>query len=110
MLRFLNFVAEENKLIPLHTDLQTLDGRKHYNPGYGSVSTTSFLGPKNTHFDEIHKMITDRGYTPLRRQGEHEMEYQKDINGGRNTANVKVTHDGKKHVYSVETITKLNHY
>ena len=110
-------IAEEKKTVdksvpsvPLHKELETLDGRKHFNPGYGSVSSTTFLGPKNTHFDKIHKMVIDRGYTPLPRQGEHEMEYQKDINGGKSTAKVKIAHAGKKHVYSVETITYLNHY
>ena len=99
----------EVKHPPLHSELKDLHkDTYHENGGSGSVSTTLFRGPKNTHLDKVHKMITDRGYKKVY-SGRGETEYHKDLNGGKQTAKVTVNHDGK-HVYSVGTITNLNHY
>lgn len=98
----------EVKQTPLHSELKSLGQHYYEGGGSGSESKTMFRGPKNTHFDKVHKMITDRGYKKVH-SGRDGTEYHKDLNGGRNTAKVTVTHDGK-HVYSVGTITNLNHY
>ena len=94
---------------PLHGELKKLQNDTYHEAGgSGSVSTTMFRGPKNTHLDKIHKMVTDRGYKKVY-AGRGEAEYHKQLNNGKQTAKVTVTHDGK-HVYSVGTITNLNHY
>jgi hypothetical protein len=99
----------EVKQTPLHSELKDLHKDTYYEGGgSASVSTTMFRGPKNTHFDKVHKMILDRGYKKVHadRNG---TEYHKDLDGGKKTAKVNVNHDGK-HVYSVGTITYRNHY
>jgi hypothetical protein len=94
---------------PLHSDLKKLHNDIYYEGGgSASVSTSRFRGKKNDHLDKIHKMITDRGYKKVV-SGNGTTEYHKDLNAGKRTAKVTVAHDGK-HVYSVETITNLNHY
>jgi hypothetical protein len=92
---------------PLHSELKKL-GNTHFQPGNGSESSSLFRGGKNTHFDTVHKMATDRGYKKLYSRG-GDTEYHKDLNGGKETAKITVRHDGK-HVYSVGTITYHNHY
>lgn len=94
---------------PLHSELKDLQKDTYYEGGgSASVSKTMFRGPKNTHFDKVHKMILDRGYKKVY-SGRDGTEYHKDLDGGKKTAKVNVTHDGK-HVYSVGTITYRNHY
>ena len=98
----------EGKLAPLHSDLKNIHNDTYYEGGNGSESRTLFRGGENTLFDTVHKMITDRGYKKVQ-SGRDNTEYHKDLNNGRNTAIVTVIHNGK-HVYSVKTITQLNHY
>lgn len=108
MITFKEFMTEETQPTPLHTELKSLGQHYHEPGGSGSVTNTLFRGPKNDHFDKVHKMITDRGYKKVY-TGRGEVEYHKELNGGRNTAKATVNHDGK-HVYSVGTITYHNHY
>ena len=99
----------EVKHPPLHSELKDLHKDTYYEGGgSASVSKTLFRGPKNTHLDKVHKMITDRGYKKVHADRDG-TEYHKNLDGGKRTAKVNVTHDGK-HVYSVGTITYRNHY
>ncbi len=94
---------------PLHGELKKLQNDTYHEAGgSSSVSTTMFRGPKNTHLDKVHKMVTDRGYKKVY-SDRNGTEYHKDLAGGKQTAKVTVNHDGK-HVYSVGTITYRNHY
>lgn len=108
MIPFKQFVIEEAKPAPLHSELKAL-GQHHHEPGgSSSVTNTLFRGPKNDHFDKVHKMLTDRGYKKVY-SDRHGTEYHKHLDGGKQTAKASVNHDGK-HVYSVGTITYRNHY
>ena len=99
----------ENTVKPLHAELKELDKNAYYQGGGGSsVSTTLFRGPKNTYFDKIQKMATDRGYRKAITE-RNLTEYHKDLDGGKRTAKIGIRHDGK-HVYGVDTITYRNHY
>lgn len=108
MITFKEFVAEETKPTPLHTELKSL-GQHYHEPGGSSSETrTYFRGPKNDHFDKIHKMMTDRGYKKVHSSRDG-TEYHKKLDNGKQTATAVVTHDGK-HVYRVGTLTYRNHY
>jgi hypothetical protein len=98
----------ENKSGSLHTELKKL-GDTHYQAGgSGSESKTTFRGARNTNFDAIHKQITGSGHKKVYSDRDT-TEYHKNLNDGKNTSKITVTHDGK-HVYSVGTITQLNRY
>ena len=108
MIPFKQFVTEETKPAPLHSELKALGQHYHEAGGSSSVTNTFFRGPKNDHLDKVHKMLTDRGYKKVY-TGRNGSEYHKHLDGGKQTAKATVTHDGK-HVYSVGTITYRNHY
>jgi hypothetical protein len=105
MLRFLNFVAEENKLIPLHVGLQTLG--PNYSAREGMGARTYFRGPENNHFEKVDKMLTDRGYKKKVTRYGDSVYHKPSKSGGTHTATV--SHDGD-HVSSVRTLTVSNRY
>lgn len=98
----------EVKHRPLHAELKDLHKDTYYEGGGSTEAKTLFRGQKNTHFDKVHKMVTDRGYKKVY-SDRNGTEYHKDIEGGKQTAKVNVSHDGK-HVRSVGTITIRNRY
>ncbi len=109
MLSFNQFIVEETKPTPLHTELKSLSNDTYHEPGgSSSVSTTRFRGGKNDHLDTVHKMLLDRGYKKVR-SDRNGTEYHMQLDGGKRTASATVAHDGK-HVHSVGTITYRNHY
>ena len=105
MLRFLNFVAEENKLIPLHVELQTLG--PNYSAREGMGARTYFRGPENNHLEAVDKMLTDRGYKKIVTRYGDSTYHKPSKSGGTHTATV--SHDGD-HVSSVSTLTVSNRY
>jgi hypothetical protein len=96
------------KTVSIHAELKKLCDTYFQNGGSSSVSKSFFNEPKNTYFDNVHKLIIDRGYKKVY-SNYGDTEYHKDLNAGKNTAKVTVTHNAT-HVYSVSTITYLNHY
>jgi hypothetical protein len=109
MIPFKQFVTEEAKETPLHTELKSLSNDTYHEPGGGSsVSTTRFRGGKNEHFGKIHKMMLDRGYKRVY-AGNDRSEYHKPLDGGKRNATVVVNHKDN-HVHSVETLTQRIHY
>ncbi len=105
MLKFLEFVAEEKKIIPLHKDLKTLG--QHYYSLEGMGARTYFRGPKNDHFEKVDKMLTDRGYKKIVTRYGESTYHKPSKSGGTHTA--RVSHDGD-HVSSVRTLTVSNRY
>ena len=105
MLKFLQFVAEENKIIPLHKDLKTLG--PHYYALEGMGAKTYFRGPKNDHFEKVDKMLTDRGYKKIVTRYGDSTYHKPSKSGG--THKATVAHDNS-HVYSVHTLTVSNRY
>lgn len=103
---FKDFIMEEK--VNFHSQLKALGKSFYQHGGSSSVSTTRFQGDKNNHLDTIHKMVTNDGYKKVH-SDTYGTEYHKKLNDGKRTAQVKINHNGS-HVYSVDTITYLNHY
>lgn len=110
MITFKKFMTEETKPAPLHTELKSLGQHYYEGGGSGSVSTTLFRGGKNSHYDKVHNMLTERGYKRVTHNRYGGSLYHKDLNGGKNRSEVEVSHDKDGHVHSVSSITKLIHY
>jgi len=105
MLKFLEFVAEEKKIIPLHADLKTFG--PHYYSLEGMGARTYFRGGTNNHLEAVDKMLTDRGYKKIVTRYGDSTYHKPSKSGGTHTATV--SHDGD-HVSSVSTLTVSNRY
>lgn len=96
------------KKISLHKGFKDKFQNTYYEGGgSSSVSTTRFIA-QNSYFKEIEKMILKAGYKKVA-SSRNDAEYHMAVNGTKRTAKVTVSMNGDR-VYSVDTLTYLNHY